>query len=74
MFQQYTASAIENIYHPSIVDECKANMENEYYKDKHDLVVYMHYVNDELSRIMNVDHWPKLLLGEIDWFQFKGIL
>ena len=40
-FQQYTASAVDNIYHTSTVIEWKANTEKAAYKDDHDLGVYI---------------------------------
>ena len=49
-------------------------MNKEAYEYNHDLVVYIPSVNSELSRRMNIDHWPKWLLHEILWFQFEGIL
>ena len=30
LFQQYTASAVKNIYHPAIIEENKANTDNKY--------------------------------------------
>ena len=36
--------------------------------------VYIHSENSELSQNMNVDHWTRWLINEIDWFQFQGIL
>ena len=61
------------MYHPSTVTEWKANMDKSSYKDKHDLGVYIPSVKSKLSQIMNVDDWPKWILNEIEWFQFKGI-
>ena len=40
LFQQYTARNDDNIYHLSIANEWKANMEKSSYEDKHDLGVY----------------------------------
>ena len=44
------------------------------YEDNHDFIVYIPYVKSDLDWIINVDHWPKLLLNEIEWIQFEGIL
>ena len=41
LFQKYTASAIDNIYHPCIVKKWKDNMDKPYYEEKQDLVVYI---------------------------------
>ena len=37
LFQKYTASVVDKFYHPSIINECKWNMNKSYYEDKHDL-------------------------------------
>ena len=65
---------LTNSYHPSTVIEWKVNMKYSYYKDKHDLGVYIISIKRELSQCMNVHHCPKWLLIEIEWFQFKDIL
>ena len=56
LFQKYTSSAINNIYHLSTVIEWKANMDNAAYKDNHDLGVYIPYEKSKLDRSINVDH------------------
>ena len=44
------------------------------YEDNHDLGVYIRSVESKLAQSMNVDHWLRWLLNEIEWFQFKIIL
>ena len=65
-FQQYTAIAIDNIYHRSIINEWKANTVNQYYEEKHYLGVSIPYENRELSQSKNVEHLPIWLLNEIE--------
>ena len=35
LFKQYTASAVDNIYHPSIFNEFETNIDKEAYEEKH---------------------------------------
>ena len=41
LFQKYTASDVDKMYHPSIFKEQKANMDKEAYEEKLHFVVYM---------------------------------
>ena len=41
LFQKYTASSVDNIYHPYIINEWKYNMDKAYYEDNHNLGVYI---------------------------------
>ena len=36
--------------------------------------VYIPSENSELALSMNVYHWPRWIIIEIEWFQFQGIL
>ena len=45
LFQQYTASTVNKIYYPSIVNEWKSNTNKASYKDKHNLDIYIPIVN-----------------------------
>ena len=74
LFQKYTASDVDKIYNPSTVIEWKSNMNKVAYKDNNDLGVHITFLNNTISQIMNVDHWPKCITNEIEWFQFKEIL
>ena len=74
MFQKDTAIAIDKIYHPSIVNEWKDNMERSSCEEKRDSCFYIPSKTSKFSQTMNADHWPKWLLNEIEWFQFQGIL
>ena len=49
LFQKYTASAVDNIYHTSIVIEWKANMDKASYRYNHDLGVHIPYVKIKLA-------------------------
>ena len=49
-------------------------MENEAYGENQDLGVYITSEKGELYQIMNVDHWPRCIIDEIEWFEFQGIL
>ena len=44
-------------------------MEKAYYEEKIHMGVYIPAENIELDRSMNVDHWVRWLLDEIEWFQ-----
>ena len=48
-------------------------MDKAYYEDNH-FGVHIISVERELAQSMNVDHWPKWLLNEIEWFQLEGNL
>ena len=74
MFQQYTASSVNNIYHPYIFEEWKANIEKGDYEYKIHKGVEIPAENRELDRSMNVDHFPRWLMNEIECLQFQGIL
>ena len=43
-------------------------------KDNHDIGIYIPSENIEVAISMNVDHWPKYLINEIEWFLFQIIL
>ena len=62
------------MYYLSIVNEWKYNMYKADYKDKHDLGVYIPSLKRKSAWSMNVYHWPKWLINEIEWFQLKVIL
>ena len=74
LFQQYTASDVDNIYHPYIVNEWKANIYKVDYKYNCGMGVYVPSVKSELAQIINADYWPKWLIKDIEWFQFDVIL
>ena len=74
MFIPYTASDVDNIYHTSIVNAYKDNMENEAYERKKYLGVYIPSEEREFYQSINVDYWKMWILNDIDWFQFQGIL
>ena len=58
LFQQYRAIDVENFFHPSIVNECKSNMDKAYYEDNHNVRVYIPSEKSELDLNINVDCWP----------------
>ena len=43
-------------------------------EDKHDMGVYITSEKRKWSESMDIYHWPKFLLNEIESFQFHGIL
>ena len=49
-------------------------MDKAEYEENQDSSVYIPYDKRELAQIINIDHWPKGLINEIEWFQFEGIL
>ena len=74
MFQQYTASVFDNIYHPSIDKVRKANTDKAAYEENLHKGGYISTKKRELYLRMNVDHWQIWLLDKIEWFQFQEIL
>ena len=56
MFQIYTYSSVNNIYHPEIVEEFKANMYKADYEDNLQKGVYLPSENIKLDRGMNEYH------------------
>ena len=48
---------------------CKAS-----HAEKQDLGVYIPSENRESSQSINVYHWTRYLLNEIEWFPLEGIL
>ena len=59
LLQKYTASAINNIYHPVIIEEFKANMDKTYYKQNIHKGVVKPYLKRELDIIINEENWLK---------------
>ena len=74
MFQKYEASSLIKIYHPALIEQCKANTEKACYEYKPHKGVCLNDLNIELDRITNGDYWTKRILEEIMWFYFQGIL
>ena len=60
--QQYTASPVKNIYHPALIEECKANMDKSAYKDNLEQGVVKPYIKREKYIIMNEEYCPKRIL------------
>ena len=53
LFQQYTTSSVNIIYCPSLIDECKSNMDKAYYEQNLHGCVYLPSLKRELDRSMN---------------------
>ena len=63
LFQYYIAGFVEKNYHTSILNECKDNMDKSSHKDKYNLSAYLPSEKSEFTQILNVDHWPILILN-----------
>ena len=74
LFQLYTSSGFAIIYHPSVVNEWRSNMDQADYEEKQNSVVYIPSENISLPWIISVDYWSRCLLTKTEWFQFQGIL
>ena len=53
LFQSYTASSINNIYHPVLIEEQKSNINKADYEDNLEQGVYNISLKKELDKSMN---------------------